>query len=163
MPSVLLCRQTHQVGLSLSWMAEERLRDHSPNTNSLLMNIEILLENYSVLLNIKRLMLACSKGDRTNPSRRAIKSADWECLSICPWMGHWLTFQRSVKGRKQTEGWVWKVLQCRGFSVALLSSPITPTEFLLTLPQVALYSSEKESLAFCFSRDTLWIQCIFTE
>lgn len=46
------------------------------------MNIEILLENYSVLLNIKRLMLACSKGDRTNLYWRAIKSADWECLNI---------------------------------------------------------------------------------
>lgn len=40
------------------------------------MNIEIFLENYSVLLNIKRLMLACSEGHETNPYGRAIKSAD---------------------------------------------------------------------------------------
>lgn len=40
------------------------------------MNIEILLENSSVLLNIKRLMQACSTGDKTNHYRRAIKSAD---------------------------------------------------------------------------------------
>lgn len=46
------------------------------------MNIEILLENSSVLLSIKRLMKACSTGDKTNHYRRAIKSADWEGLNI---------------------------------------------------------------------------------
>lgn len=82
----------------------------SPYKNSLLMNIEILLENESVLSNIKWLMLACSMGDRTNHYNRAIKSADWECLkNICIWIWKWSTFQRSTKGRKQMESWVWRV------------------------------------------------------
>lgn len=49
-------------------------------------------------------MLAHSMGDGTSHHRRPLKSADWDYLNIHVYeCEKWLTFERSIKARKQTE------------------------------------------------------------